>query len=561
MNSGRLVEIDTDVVVVGGGSAGGMAALTARRAGAKVALVDKAGIYRSGCGAAGEDHFVAVLEAGEPWDRPEVFTDWYHRLTDGFVGSRLVENSFLRHIKGLVAYLEELGIPMRLDTERNDYIRTGSYSAPGRYWINYDGRDLPPSIAEEARKAGVDFFRRTAVTDLLVRDDRVAGVVGLDYRTGDICLFRTKTAILCTGNVCRMYDNLSGEPFNVWNSPFNTGIGQKVAFDAGAEVANMEFIGFSVTPKNFGSPGLAGLMGMGAHLVNALGERFVFNYHPLGEQGPRWAICQAVYTEMKDGRGPCYVDSRHLPEHELEHLLTRLLPVDKKSFGDYLAQKGLDLHRDLLEVEVTGGEIPAMMGQVSGIWVDENMATTVPGLYAAGGTALALGSQSGSMCGGITAAESAAAYAARIGAAPEVDSTALAEIRSRVMAPLERKRDAISYRQFEDKLRQTMSRYVGVGRTEKGLKTALAELDVLEGHVQRLSATDGHDLVRCLEAQELLAVSKMIARGALVREESRFGLSHFRGDFPETREEWHKIVVQTKKGDGAEFSYRPAFPA
>lgn len=561
MNGSRLVEVDTDVVVVGSGSAGGMAAISARRAGAKVALVDKAGIYRSGCGAAGEDHFVAVLEAGEDWDTPEVFTSWYNRLTDGLVGPRLVENSFLRHIKGLVAYMEELGIPMRLDTERNDYIRTGSYSAPGRYWINYDGRDLPPKIAEQAKKAGADFFFRTAVTDLLVQDGRVAGVLGLEYRTGDFYYFRTKAVILCTGNVSRMYGNLSGEPFNVWNSPFNTGVGQKVAFDAGAQIANMEFIGFSVTPKNFGAPGLAGLMGMGAHMVNAAGKRFVFQYHPLGELGPRWAICQAVYSETKEGRGPCYVDSRHLPEHDLEHLLTRLLPVDKKSFGDYLAQKGLDLHRDLLEIEVTGGEIPAMMGQVSGIWVDENMATTVPGLYAAGGAALALGSQSGSMCGGITAAESAVAYASTSANSPEVKETALKDIRARVTAPLQRKRDGVSYELFEDKLRQTMSRYVCVGRTEKGLKTAMAELDVLEGYVPRLAAKDGHDLMRCLEAQELLAVSKMIARGALVREESRFGLSHFRGDFPETREEWHRIVVQTKKGSGAEFSFRPAFQA
>jgi adenylylsulfate reductase, subunit A len=538
-----------------------MAALTARRAGAKVALVDKAGISRSGCGAAGEDHFVAVLEAGEDWDTPEVFTRWYHKLTDGFVGPQLVENSFLRHIKGLVAYMDELGIPMRLDVEHNGYLRTGSYSAPGKYWINYDGRDLSPKIAAEAKKVGVDFFRRTAVSDVLVRDGRVAGVVGFEFRTGDLYYFRAKTAILCTGNVCRMYENRSGEPFNVWNSPFNTGVGQKVALDAGAQVANMEFIGFNITPKNFGSPGLAGLTGMGAHLLNAAGERFVFKYHPLGEQGPRWAICQAVYTEMKEGRGPCYVDSRHLPEHELEHLLTRLLPVDKKSFGDYLAQKGLDLHRDLLEVEVTGGEIPAMMGQVSGIWVDKKMATTVPGLYAAGGTALALGSLSGSMCGGITAAESATSYASTSRDVPRVDDTVLSEIRARVMAPLGRKRDGISCEQFENKLRQTMSRYVGVGRTEKGLKTAMAELEILQGRAQDLEAKDGHELMRCLEAQELLAVSKMIARGALVREESRFGLSHFRGDYPETREEWHKIILQAKKGDSVDISYRAPYEA
>src|SRR5690349_19695954 len=137
MDDRRIVEVDTDVVVVGSGAAGGMAAISARRAGARVALLDKAGIYRSGCGAAGEDHFVAVLELDEEWDTPKAFREWYHKLTQGFCDPKIIDNSFLPHIKGLVRHMEELGVKMRLDTEHNDYIRTGSYAAPGRYWINY----------------------------------------------------------------------------------------------------------------------------------------------------------------------------------------------------------------------------------------------------------------------------------------------------------------------------------------------------------------------------------------------------------------------------------------
>jgi len=555
----EILETEVDVVVVGAGSTGGMAALSARQAGATVALVDKAGIYRSGCGAAGEDHFVAVLELGEDWDTPEAFLRWYNGLTQGLCNPKVVENSFLRHIRWLVSYLEDLGIPMRLGREGDGYIRTGSYSAPGRYWINFDGRDLPPRVAAEARKAGVAFFPKRAVTDLLVEEDRLAGLLAVEYRTGRLHLFRCKAVVLGTGNVCRMYDNPSGEPFNLWNSPFNTGLGHKVAFEAGAKVANMEFIGFNITPKNFGSPGLAGLMGMGAHIVNAAGERIVFKYHPLGEKGPRWALCQAVYWETKEGRGPCYIDARHLAEADMEHLLTRLLPVDKKSFNDYLRQKGLDLRKDLLEVEVTGGEIPAMVGQLSGILVDESMSTTLPGLYAAGGCALAMGSLSGSMCGGITAGRSAAAFAARAGSPPEPRRAHLEELASRALAPMERKQDGISFREFEDKLRQIMSRYVGVGRTAKGLTTAIEELSWLEGMVPRLQAADGHELMRCLEARELLAVSRMIARGALVREESRFGLSHYRGDFPEPREEWHKSILQQKVGGSVEISFQPPY--
>ncbi|MHB1161144.1 MAG: FAD-dependent oxidoreductase [Chloroflexota bacterium] len=553
----EMLQIETDVVVVGSGSAGGMAALSARRAGAEVALVDKGGIYRSGCGAAGEDHFIAVLELGEDWDTPEAFLKWYNGLSQGLCNPRVVENGFLRNIKGLVRYLEELGVTMRLDRERDDYIRTGSYSSPGRYWINFDGRDLPPKVASEAKKAGVDFYPRTAVTDLLVKDGQLVGVVALEYRSGRLYLFRAKAAVLCTGNVGRLYDNPSGEPFNLWNSPFNTGLAQKVAFEAGAKLANMEFIGFNLTPKNFGSPGLAGLTGMGAHVVNAAGERIVFKYHPLGEQGPRWALCQAVYWETKEGRGPCYIDARHLTERDMKHLLTHLLPVDKKSFGDYLQQKGIDLRKDLLEVEVSGGEIPAMSGHASGILVDEDYSTTVPGIYAAGASALSFVCLSGGMCSGIAAGQSAAGYAARTKGLPSPDGERLREIQARVYAPLEKRRDGITHRRFEDKLRQIMSRYVRIGRTEKGLKTALSELQWLRGRVPSLAAADGHELMRCLEAQELLAVAETIARGALVREESRFGLSHYRGDFPEPRPEWHRSVLQAKVGDGVEISFQP----
>ena len=558
-NDFRVVEVDTDVVVVGAGAGGGMAAIAARKAGARVALVDKAGIYRSGCGAAGEDHFVAVLEMGEEWDTPKAFGEWYHKLTQGFCNPAIIDNGFLPHIQGLVRHMEDLGVKMRLDTKNNAYIRTGSYAAPGKYWINYDGRDMPPKVAEEARQAGVDFFYRTPVTDVLTKDGQVAGVVAVEFRTGTAYHFKTKTAVLCTGNVCRMYDNLSGEPFNVWNSPYNTGVGHKVAFDAGAKVANMEFIGFNITPKNFGTPGLAGLTGMGAYIVNGKGERIVFKYHPMGEKGPRWALCEAVYWETKEGRGPIYVDARHLAPADMDHLLTHLLPVDKKSFGDYLDQKGIDLHKDLMEVEVTGGEIPAMAGQVSGIFVDAKHASTLPGLYAAGGNALAMGSVSGSMCGGITAGRAAAEYAAGLKHLPEVDRSTLDEVTARAFAPLAPKPDGISYREFEDKLRQIMSRYVGIGRTADGLKGAIRNLDFLESLLPRLAASDGHDLMRCLEARELLAVSQMIARGALIREESRFGLSHFRGDYPEPRDEWHKLILQQKTNGGVDITYQAPY--
>ncbi len=558
MNRKNVIDVSADVVVIGGGSAGGMAALAARWAGAEVALVDKAGIVRSGCGAAGEDHFTAVLDL-EDWDTGENYLRHVFRTTGGLCNPKAVENGFLRHVKWLVGWMEsELGIPMRLDRERNAYVRTAPFDMPGRFQINYEGKDLMPRIAEQSRKAGVRHFPRTAVTDLLVRDGRVAGAVGLEYRTGNLYVFRAGAAVVCTGNVGRLFENPSGEPYNLWNCPYNTGVGHRIAFEAGAAMSNMEFITFTIAPKNFGTPSMAAFTGMGARIVDGDGERIMFRYHPKGENAPRWMLCWAVWKENVEGRGPIYMDVRHFSDADLDHLVNHLLPVDKKSFGDYLRQKGVNLRTDLLEVEVTGGEIAAGGNQPNGIDVDENFESTVKGLFAAGGCCTVPSGLPGAMCTGLAAGENAAAFAKASRARPEPGGD-IRQIQERVFAPLSRGGDTISSREYEDKLRQIMSRYVRIGRTRKGLESALEQLDWLERQLPRVAASNGHELMRCLEAEELTAVAKMIARGALTREESRFGLSHYRGDFPETREEWHKSIIQTKRGGSVEISFQPPY--
>ena len=557
MVSNPVIHVDADVVVIGSGSAGQMAALCARWAGADVALVDKAGIYRSGCGAGGEDHFTAVLGLAE-WDTPEVFLEHSYKGTDGLCNMKAVQNGFLRHIKWLTHWLEELGVEMKIEGNK-DYIRTGPFDMPAKFQINYEGKNLMPAVANEMKKAGVRFFPRTAVTDLLVKDGQVVGVVGLEFRTGNLYVFHTKAAVICTGNIGRLFDNQSGEPYNLWNCPYNTGLGVRVAFEAGADIGNMEFIGFTIAPKNFGTPSMAAFTGMGARLVNGAGERIMFKYHPKGESAPRWLWCWAVYKENLEGRGPIFMDCRHLSDQDLHHLVNHLLPVDKKSYGDYLQQKGVDLRTDLLEVEVTGGEVAAGGVQPTGINVDENFAASVPGLYAAGGCTTIPSGLPGSMCCGMTAGENAAKYAKGIRSIGEVKGAVLTDIEHRVFAPLTNRGDTITCQQYEAKLRQIMTRYVRIGRTRAGLETAMAQLDWLEGFLPRLTASDGHELMRCQEDFDLMAVSKLITRGAMIREESRFGLSHYRGDFPETREEWHKSIIQTKKGDGVEISFRPPF--
>lgn len=544
------VVLKTDVLVIGGGSAGTMAALAARKKGLDVILVDKANINRSGCGAAGNDHFMAVLETGPDWDTPEAFLGWYNRLTQGLVDTKVVEKVYTRRIKNLVEYLESIGIQMRIDTKNNDFVRTKSFAQPGEYFINFDGRSLKPIISKEAEDAGVKCVRQVYITDLLKQGERVVGAIGFNIRNGDSYIFEASAVVLATGNVSRMYRNPSGLPYNAWHSPYNNGSAQAMAYKAGADLKNMEFVNYTLTPKNFSASALNAVVGMGGYIINSLGERYVLKYHEQGEQGPRWAMPWGTYWELKEGRGPCYFDVRHLSDEALEHLLNHLLPVDKNTFMDYCDQKSLNLKKDLLEIQISEGQIPAFVGSVTGIHIDENCLTTVPGLYAAGGCAVSICNLAGSMAVGEAAGEAAADEILRDKIQLKPDSERIAELKARAFEPLYRVNELEESR-FEGKLHQVMADYVGIGRTKLGLETALEELKKLNNLTSVLGASDGHILMRVHEAQDMLLLAELITRGAITREESRFGLSHYRGDYPETSPEWHVSLHQSLK-DGVQ---------
>ncbi len=542
---GETETVLCDVLVIGGGSSGQMAAFYAHKYGADAILVDKGGIYRSGCGAAGNDHFLSVLESGPEWDTPEVFLRWYHKITQGMVNVRLAEKSFIRHNKALIEHLETLGCPMRLG-ENNTYIRTKSFQQPGEYFINGDGRHLKPKIAKEIEDSGVRFFKQICICELVIEDGRCVGAIGFNYRNGTFYFFKAKVTILATGNATRMYQTPSGLPFNTWHSPYNTGGAQSMALRAGASVINMEFVNYTVVPRDFSASGLNAIVGMGGYIVNASGERFLFNYHEKGEQGPRWVMPWGVYWETVNGRGPCFFDVRHLSKSAISHLEGHLLPVDKNTFGDWLEQMNIDISTDLFEATICEGQHPAFLGAVSGVNVDDNFHTNVPGLMAAGASAPAIGSLIGAMCTGIAAGIDAANYAAKVNTLPDPSPSTIKERKHLHLLPLDNE-NGLSYRVFEDRLRQIMSSYSAIGRTKSGLDIGLSELEKLSNC--SLYAETGHDLLRCCEAGQLLDVAFMIIRGALMREESRFGLSHYRGDFPESRGEFHKGITQTLIND------------
>jgi succinate dehydrogenase/fumarate reductase flavoprotein subunit len=542
-------------LVIGGGSAGTMAAIEARKSGLSVALADKAGIYRSGCGAAGNDHFLAVLETGPEWDTAAVFLGWYKKLTQSLVDMKIPEKVYIRRIKPLVAELEAMGIPMK-ESEHNDYIRTRSFAQPGDYFINFDGRALKPMISKVADRSGVDMFTQIAMVDLLTNNGKAVGGVGFHIRNGDLYVFQAKAVVIATGNATRMYENPCGLPFNTWHSPYNTGTAQAMTLRAGGEIKNPEFVNYTITPKNFSASALNAVVGMGGYLVNALGERYVKKYHEKGEQGPRWAMPWGTWMEEQAGRGPCYFDLRHLSEKDKKHLIEHLLPVDKNTFMDYCQQKGLDPGSDLMEIQISEGQHPAFLGSVSGIFVDECCRTTVEGLFAAGACAVGIGSLSGSMCFGQSAGAESASFATRDCGA-DLLREQIEEARQEIYRPLT-SGGSYRYQDLENKLRQVMTDYLSISRTDGSLRTGISELEKLQALMSQVVAGNGHELMRFHELKDMLLLSRAIAVSALARVESRFGLSHFRRDYPDTNPDWQKSTHVSCRADKLSLHYRPA---
>ena len=551
--------IRTDLLIIGGGVAGCMAAIGAREQGdLDVTILEKAEISRSGDTGAGNDHLLAHLNTGEAWDTDEAMSDYYAKLSQGLVDMSIAQRLHLSRIREILEKLESYGIEMK-DRKTGQYIRTQSFGQPGPYYINFKGKNMKPVLAKEVKERGIKVLNRINVTNLLTDGKKVAGAMGFNVRNGRFYLVTSKTTLLATGDVVRLWPNASGLPFNTWMSPFNNGAGHAMAFRAGAELANMELTVNTLVPKGFSAAGLNAFMGMGAYLLNSLGERYMQKYHPMGEGAPRYLLTLGTYREMKEGRGPCYVDCRHLPEEAMRHLTTRLLPVDKDTFMVFCNQKGLNLEKDLLEIDISETQIAGITGSVSGIVIDEAGKTTVDRLYAAGACTVPSYALSGALATGYAAGAEAAKASLRISDPSKYKVDEVKMEFASIYAPLKRK-DGSPYLRFENKLRRIMADYVGDIKTETGLKTALEKLRDLESKLGEVKAGNYHELMRVAELRDLLLVGKLVARAALERRESRMGSSHMRGDYPETdNDRFHgSIILKRGRGDTIQARFEPA---
>jgi adenylylsulfate reductase subunit A len=548
---------ETDVLVVGGGVAGCLAAIGATESGARVTVLDKGGLLeRCGSVAAGVDQILAVAEDGPEWDTPDYLLRHVPKLTDYVVDMKPVE-TFVRGLPGMLRKLEKLGVPFR-DPSTGKYFRHRTFGLPGEYHIDFDGSRFKPKISRAVIDSKAQVHLRTMAVNLLTRNNQVVGASAFHIRTGEFYFFRSGAVILATGDTNRLSRNSSGLPFDSWHCPYNTGDAQAIAARHGALMANMEFTENTITPKGISSQGTNSLTGLGAHFINAKGERFMLRYDPAAERARRDILTSAIISETLAGNAPIYCDCRHLPEDILARL-EETLGVDRPSLPRWFKEKGIDLKKEPFEVTVS--EFSSRRGGVyfrgSGILIDQKTGTNIAGLFAAGDCCTVSGGISGAAVMGYEAGKEAAKFSGRNGAERRVQDQEMNAEQERLFSACSAAGN-LTAAEYEEKIRQIVTDYIGYHRTEEKLRLAVDLLRQLAAEEHGLHARDYHELMRAHEARNIREVAEMVATAALERRESRGSYSHFRADFPNRDDaNWRKMIVLKKGQAGYEAGYRP----
>jgi succinate dehydrogenase / fumarate reductase flavoprotein subunit len=556
--AGELETHEYDVVVIGAGGAGLRAAIEASSLGARTALVCKSLLGKAHTVMA-EGGVAAALANVDSED------DWQVHFQDTLFGGKYLNNWRMAefHAKEAPERVRELerwgGVFDRTPDRRMSQRAFGGHTYKRLVHIgDRTGRELIRTLQDRAVHQGADVFMECTMTRLLKDGDRVCGVFGYRRTTGEPVLFEARAVVLASGGLGRCYRVNS----NSWES---TGDGHALAYDAGAELVDMEFVQFHPTGMVW-PPGVVGLLvteavrGEGGILLNAQGERFMERYDSKRmELSTRDVVARAIYTEVKEGRGTprggVLLDVSHLPETTVRRKLPSM-------YDQFLELAGVDITREPMEVG------PTCHYAMGGIRVDaETGSSAVPGLFAAGESAggmhganrLGGNSLSDLLVFGRRAGEGSARYAAEA-PLPRIDPDDVADAADEMTGFLSGSGTEGPY-ELEAELQAMMQERVGIFREEQGLTTAISALADLRARAANVRAPGGRAFNPawnlCRDLRNLLTCAEAIARAALLRSESRG--AHSRLDHPDFDEYWgeHNIVVR-KGPDGMVVEARPA---
>ena len=550
----NTIELEYDVVVVGGGTGGPMAAVKAKEKNPKlrVLLLDKANVKRSGAISMGMDGLNNAVIPGHA--TPEQYTKEITVANDGIVDQKGVyayaSNSF-----AMIEELDRWGVKFEKD-ETGDYAvrkvhHLGSYVLPMP-----EGHHMKRVLYRQLKRARVEITNRVVATRLITGPSgEIAGVMGFDCRTADFYVIKAKAVVICTGAAGRLGLPASGYLFGTYENPTNCGEGHVMAYHAGAELTNLECFQINPLIKDYNGPACAYVTGpFGGYTSNNQGERFIECDYRSGQ------MMMEFFNELEGGKGPVFLKLDHLAEETIAQIETILHTNERPSRGRFHAGRGTDYRERMVEMHIS--EIGLCSGHsASGVWVDEHARTTVPGLHAAGDLACVPHNYMlGAFVYGRLAGESSARFCASHDFAP-VDAGQVERERARVWAPLQRER-GLPPNQVEYKLRRMVNDYLQPPKVTRRMEIGLERFEAIRHDLDRLQAREPHELMRAMEVHAIRDCAEMAARASLYRTESRWGLYHARVDFPERNDaEWfcHAQLKKDERGAMASFK-RPIEP-
>lgn len=531
----RIENLQTDVLIIGGGTAGCYAALTiSEHSDAKVLICEKAHIKRSGCLAAGVNALNAYIVEGRT---PQDYVDYARKDADGIVRGDLLLTMSER-LNSVTERLEKLGLVILKDKE-------GKYVTRGNRNLKINGENIKPILADAVNELdNVTVLNRVNITDYAVENNHINGAFGIGIENDTFYVIKAKAVIIATGGAAGLYkpNNPGFSRHKMWYPPFNTGAGFAMGINAGAEMTTFEMRFIALRCKDTIAPTGTLAQGVGAKQINSLGEVYETKYGITTSQRVYGTV-----NENLNGRGPCYLQTEGITEEQDESLLKAYLNMAPSQTIKWI-ESGKNPSQQNVEIE---GTEPYIVGghTASGYWVDTNRKTTIDGLYAAGDVAGGCPQKyvTGALAEGKIAGLSVVEYIKDKNVAT-IDDKVVDNHIDEVENFLKDKHCKFTTEQLEEAMQTVMDSYAGGIKTnyrfnEKQLEIADYKIKQLMELSKDLYAEDFQELMYIYELRERLTVCRSVIAHLKARKETRWHSFAENLDYPEKdNEHWNKYV-------------------
>ena len=522
----KTEKISTDVLIIGGGTAGCYAALTiSENSDKKVLICEKAHIKRSGCLAAGVNALNAYIVEGR---KPQDYVDYAKKDADGIVREDLLL-TMSEKLNEVTDRLEKLGLVILKD-------ENGKYVTRGNRNLKINGENIKPILAHAVEKAkNVTVLNRVNIFDYSVKDNKINGAFGFGIESGIFYTIEAKAVIIATGGAAGLYkpNNPGFSRHKMWYPPFNTGAGYAMGIRAGAEMTTFEMRFIALRCKDTIAPTGTLAQGVGAKQINSLGEVYETKYG--------LTTSERVYgtvNENQEGRGPCYLRTEGITAEQDESLLKAYLNMAPSQTIKWI-ESGRNPSRQNVEIE---GTEPYIVGghTASGYWVDTDRATTIEGLFAGGDVAGGCPQKyvTGALAEGEIAGLSAVKYIDSKENFEKISDEDTNYHLRETEKYLTDRHSLYTTEQLEEAMQTVMDSYAGGIKTnyrfnKKQLDIADCKIRQLETLTDDLYAEDFQELMYICELKERLTVCKSVIAHLRARKETRWHSFAENLDYPE----------------------------